>query len=624
MANEEFIFRLGADISQFTQSITQVEAELRRVRGTLRNQTGQAIVETNRYIQQLEGSLVNLRNAGLAPLNRASANGTMALNSLGQVARDAPFGFIAIQNNLPIVLDQFTALAKQSGGLGGALKAVGASLIGPAGLSFAFGAIIAGTTALIQKYGSLGEAFNQILGLTPKITEAQKAYNKSVIDTTANVAEENAKVNILLKTLNNSNKPQADRLAAYQALKQISPDITKGIADENALTERSIQLINQQAQARKSLLQLKITEAGITAALQSNEEKLATLNFKKATVQQKIDVIQKKLNDGLSNQNVLARAAEQGINTYAITLKSAKDELAAFDTEIKTLITEQNSYLSQLDPIINSIANLEYGFIKSETALKNQQKALKDAAKETGIWTGFAASATFAGDDFNHIVQANAKNLEGWRYIIQRVAENTMAAQTAMDGLGNTLNTKVNAGFQNLNDTLMQNNMLLGLESFQRRINGVFKKIDENTKNTTKELKQNFNNIANVIESALVQPLNYLFDTVLEGGKISWREFGNIVIEQLKRILVQIIATTAAAAIANLIVPGAGTAAVNLANMGAQAGGTGIFGSRQSAVNFGGVNPGGLAMSGSVALSLRGSDLIGAINRTNTNINRIG
>lgn len=622
MANEEFIFRLGADISQFTQSITQVEAELRRVRGTLRNQTGQAIVETNRYIQQLEGSLVNLRNAGLAPLNRASANGTMALNSLSQVARDAPFGFIAIQNNLPIVLDQFTALAKQSGGLGSALKAVGASLIGPAGLSFAFGAIIAGTTALIQKYGSLGEAFNQILGITPKITDAQKAYNKSVIDTTANVSEENAKVNILLKTLNNSTKPQSDRLAAYQALKQISPDITKGIADENALTERSIQLINQQAQARKALLQLKITESGITAALADNEQKLATLNLQKSAAQQKVDAIQNKLNASLKNQNVFALTAEQGINTYKLTLNKAKGDVAAFDVEINKLLADQKGYLSQLDPIINGIANLEYGFIESETALKNQQKALKDAAKETGIWTGFAASATFAGDDFNHIVQANAKNLEGWRYIIQKVAENTMAAQTAMDGLGNTLNTKVNAGFQNLNDTLMQNDMLLGLESFQRRINGVFKKIDENTKTTSKELAKNFNNIASVIESALVQPLTYLFDTVLEGGKISWKEFGNIVIEQLKRILVQIIATTAAVAIADAITGGGYSATARLADKATGGGGFGR--TTPGAVNMGGITQGGLAMSGSVALSLRGSDLIGAINRTNTNINRIG
>jgi len=40
--------------------------------------------------------------------------------------------------------------------------------------------------------------------------------------------------------------------------------------------------------------------------------------------------------------------------------------------------------------------------------------------------------------------------------------------------------------------------------------------------------------------------------------------------------------------------------------------------------SFGGVQGGGLGMSGQVALVLRGQDLVGAINRTNTTINRVG
>lgn len=622
MANEDFIFRLGADISQFSKSITQVEAELKSVRNTLKTQTGQAIVETNKYITQLESSLVDLRKVGLDKLPQSSTNGAYALNSLSQVARDLPFGFVAIQNNLPIVVDQFTMLAKTSGGLGGALKAIGASLIGPAGLSFAFGAVIAGVTALTQKYGSLGEAFNQILGLTPKLTEAQKAYNKAQIEATANVVTENAEVSILLKTLNNLKAPQKDRLAAYNELKNIAPDVVAGIRDENALTNESIVAINKQAEARLRLIKLKIQEAGITAALTANESKLAELRNKLTIADENYVKAAKGLSQ--ENKNLIITGfgsqTQQEINNKVFN--DAVKAVQALRGQIGGLESENNKYLQQLDPVINGIAGINYQTAERIRLLKDQIKAEKEASKETGIWTGFAASASFAGDDFNHVVQANAKNLEGWRYIIQRVAENTMAAQIAMDGLGNSLNTNVNAGFQNLNDVLMQNDMLLGLESFQRRINGVFKKIDENTKATTKELSKNFNNIANIIESALVQPLTYLFDTVLEGGKISWKEFGNLVIEQLKRILVQIIATTAAVAIADAITGGGYSATAKLADKAT--GGGGFTRSTPGAVNMGGITQGGLAMSGSVSLSLRGSDLIGAINRTNTNINRIG
>jgi hypothetical protein len=40
--------------------------------------------------------------------------------------------------------------------------------------------------------------------------------------------------------------------------------------------------------------------------------------------------------------------------------------------------------------------------------------------------------------------------------------------------------------------------------------------------------------------------------------------------------------------------------------------------------NFGGIQGGGLGMSGQVNVVLRGSDLVGAINRTNSQIKRVG
>jgi len=60
--NEEFIFRVGADVSGFTKSISQVEAELKKVQTELKTKTGDAIVQTNKYILELQGSLTNLQS----------------------------------------------------------------------------------------------------------------------------------------------------------------------------------------------------------------------------------------------------------------------------------------------------------------------------------------------------------------------------------------------------------------------------------------------------------------------------------------------------------------------------------------------------------------------------------
>ena len=78
---------------------------------------------------------------------------------------------------------------------------------------------------------------------------------------------------------------------------------------------------------------------------------------------------------------------------------------------------------------------------------------------------------------------------------------------------------------------------------------------------------------------------------------------------------------------ANIIVPGAGTLAVNTANAAqrgaANIGGGGVSVGRPSAVNFGGIQ-GGIGLSGQVVFVQRGTDLVGVLNRSNATINRVG
>lgn len=57
----DFIFKLGMDISDFTKSISEVEAELKTLRESLKTATSQGIVDTNVKIKQLEQSLVDLK-----------------------------------------------------------------------------------------------------------------------------------------------------------------------------------------------------------------------------------------------------------------------------------------------------------------------------------------------------------------------------------------------------------------------------------------------------------------------------------------------------------------------------------------------------------------------------------
>jgi len=177
---------------------------------------------------------------------------------------------------------------------------------------------------------------------------------------------------------------------------------------------------------------------------------------------------------------------------------------------------------------------------------------------------------------------------------------------------------------------LQNQDMLFGIQEVQRGVNKVFKGMDDDMKAN----QQRFENYKSLIENFITAPLDYLFNTVLEGGKFSWKEFGNVVLRVLANIISSIIATTAAAAIANAIVPGAGTAGVNAYNQSSRLFGRNMQGGMSpslgytprglgGAANFGGLS-GGLGLSGQVVFVQRGSDLVGVLNRSNATINRVG
>jgi hypothetical protein len=63
--NEDFIFRLGADVSSFTKSIAEVEAELKEARKVTKTALGDDLINANKYVNELEKSLKNLGKVGI-------------------------------------------------------------------------------------------------------------------------------------------------------------------------------------------------------------------------------------------------------------------------------------------------------------------------------------------------------------------------------------------------------------------------------------------------------------------------------------------------------------------------------------------------------------------------------
>ncbi len=547
---------------------------------------------------------VKIATNSLNGLKAPAANGANALFSLSQVTRDLPFGFIAIQNNLPSVIDSFGKLTKDAGGVGGAFKSIGASLIGPAGLSFAFGAVISGVTALIQKYGSLGEAMNAILGLSPKISAEQKIYNEETAKAAGNVAAESAKIDILVKALTNLKNPQKDRLAAYNELKKVSPDVIAGIKDENALTQASSKLILENASARQNLLKLKIQEAGITSVLSKNAEELAIKQEQLRVANLDAAKAQKDLTNSQKQNLVTGLAAVQLQQNAFGKYKSSAQEVKNLELEIKKLLGTQDQYISQLDPIVNNIAKANLNTTQLVKSTKELNKAQSDIGKTTsgdilgGTIVADPAKLTAALQGNVRIINASIDKQLRDEYSKRREAiSKGIGAPTKIDGKGFGV---------------------IPSEELQKNIAEV--------NNYRNSIIEKFNSTRDALTNVFFAPMSDLFSNFLQTGKFAFKDFAKTILQTISQIVAKIIATGIIKLITNILVPGSG------AIVGGVGGGSGFLKSLGgllgiggvAAPSFVGVGAGSIGMTGSVNMVLRGSDLVGSINRTNSTINRVG
>lgn len=630
-------------------------------------------------IQSVNKSLSNLK-----PVTQQAAS---SLNAFSQVVRDAPFGFIAIQNNLPILFDQFGALTKASNGVAGAFKNLGAALVGPGSITFFIGLAIAGATALIQKYGSIGDGIKVLLGASKELTEAQKAYNKAIAETSGSLTTENYKVEILTKTLINNKAPQKDRLAAYNELKKIGPDVIAGIDKENALTSESSLLIQSNAEARKELIRLKITEAGISASLTQNESKLAELRNKLIIADQEYVKSAEELNKVNKNAIITGLGSRTQQQNALESFNNNAKAVQELRGQIDNLNKEQDNYLKQLDPIslgiakINSDTNNRIELLKKQQEEQNRLNNQKfDFSLEKNV------DLLSLNERINLLEKLgttilNTKNkekerIDALRQLAQLEPEvwgnlkitdlSYKQLQATLTGVGKTYQQLIlqekdrlfnltdterriyNLKYENeafikqLRDEIKARNELKKSQLIPKQlpttdnipINGEeIKRQTKIAKGAFDEIKKeaNFTSATTLMQNTFFNPLTDLFDNFIQTGRFAFKEFANAVLKAISQIVAKIIATGIIVLLASILFPGAGGIGATFgANIGSAissaigVGGGFGGGNRVAAPTFNGVRGGSMQMAGAVNLQLRGSDLVGAINRTNATINRVG
>lgn len=137
----------------------------------------------------------------LQKFKAGSAQAQQSLMNLGLVVQDAPFGFIGIANNIDPLIESFTRLKNESGGVGGALKSLASSLIGPQGIALAFSAVVSAITFYTMSSRGAADETEKVNKKIDEAVEAQKKYDESIRSATNSTFSQKEQLIDLKKTL---------------------------------------------------------------------------------------------------------------------------------------------------------------------------------------------------------------------------------------------------------------------------------------------------------------------------------------------------------------------------------------------------------------------------------------
>ena len=619
MSEEKLNIVISADVAGFTtgaanvtKSIGELETELKQFQKDIKTLKGEEFNVMAEKIGNLKNTISALKSvgsstlpklgedsakaaAGIDKLSKPAGNAGYALSTMSGVVRDLPFGFIAIQNNLPLMVDSFSNLTKTSGGVGGALKGLGQAMIGPAGIGFAFGAVTSIVTGLIQNYGSLGNAIDVIFAKNKQAAEATATYNKELEKGQGTIGAEVATIDILVKRLTDLKAPYKSRQDAYNELKKVQPDILRGMTEENALSASSVGVILGNAQARKELLLIKIKEGAIGKVLDENAAKELQASIKLGNAKAAEAKIQRDLDASKKNLD----PASDKIRKQEIALSFASRATKELQKDYDGLRNITLNYTNQLDPLIGRVAA-----INSETQ-KSIQTSKDDAAaknKQADASKKLAAANTEVQLTVEQLAAAQiAKNLKESQ-VKQLVERNAMQGvpQTNFD------RQAISAGATAGAVTAFQGSPIK--QSL----------LDEAA--AAAAARTEYEKYAASVSNLVAPAIDQLF-TAFEQGKNIFQALGDTIKSLVIDIVKAIVKATILKAITTAVSGGAGAGFFG-GLFNAMSGGLGGV----AAPSFGGGASlgGGLALNGQVVFVQRGTDLVGVLNKGNSQINRVG
>lgn len=565
----------------------------------------------------------------------SSGQATLALSNLGRVASDAPFGFIAIANNIEPLIQSFQSLGKQSGGTGGALKALAGSLVGPGGLLLGVSLVSSAVTVAVQKYGSLGKAIDALLGnydkLDAQLLKASKSYEKfnETVRTSAEISDQESagtraqilRVETLAKIAGDQTEAYDKRNSALKELATINKDYFGNLTIEEGLVKGLTTAVNNYTQSIINTAKAKGFESAIgQAAVQFNEQLsiLEALRLKRDQIsKQPVRLVGKA--DLNANRSALADI-DASIAKQTIVVEQLSKVQNDLETQLKALTSAQVNQRVEKDKLTEA----EMKRLEAERKALEQRQRNIQSAKE----------AQEAEDRLNKILE------------IQRKLRNAPTA-VALDPIQGRISQIADANEKAIVSTAQLDKRLkqafqfdvtaptFNFAALEANAKATFDRIAASNAAASERIISQTQRITDTFTNFLAPAIDSIFDAFARGDD-PVKALG----QTIKRLALDIAASAVkAAALQAILGAFTGGAALGVGGLAGGAGlaGGGLGGLLQGLLSGGlrgaaapsfprgtAFTGGGMQLAGSVVFVQRGTDLVGVLNQGNARINRVG
>jgi hypothetical protein len=373
-----FSVNIGADTAQFTKNLAELQRQLKTFQEGLKTATGaDSVARLNRAIAETKSRMEALKGfqgvAGLKDIAPGANQAANALGNLSRVAQDAPFGFIGIQNNLNPLLESFQRLKVETGSTGGALKALGGSLLGVGGIGFALSTISSLITVSILKYGSLGNAVKELFGTLSNLEKANTALNKAQNEANKTAGEEIARMQVLAAVASDITRSTEKRGQATDELQKILKANNVELSREAILNGQSAEAIEKATDAILKRARARAVEARLSE-LQTQR---LDLEIKESNAITNLTNKQAEFNKELKAGRLNERSRGFFLRTAVDEIDEVKKGLKDVDEQIAFTLAKVN--IDKVDPV--DPKKLKEG----EDLLKKQLdfiEKIRDAQKE--------------------------------------------------------------------------------------------------------------------------------------------------------------------------------------------------------------------------------------------------